>query len=160
MIDDINSITKCFQMEICFANLKKTEFQFFLLKTRLDLMKNISASKNWKLKIEFSVFILKTGFAWLIVFYIQIFIRELDIKLNWKLVRVWKVSFDFQFKIEIKIDKNVNLDICLNIEFSILTLKLNARLKFLDWKANFEITYFHFSFFILRWILHGQKSII
>ena len=160
MVDDINSITKCFQMEICFSNLKKTEFQFFLLKTRLDLMKNISASKNWKLKIEFSVFILKTGFAWLIVFYIQIFIRELDIKLNWKLVRVWKVSFDFQFKIEIKIDKNVNFDFFVNIEFWILTPKPNVRLQFLDWKANFEITYFYFSFFILRWISHWQKSII
>ena len=30
---------------------------------------------------------------------------------------VWELYFDFQFKIEIKIDKNVNFDFCLNIEF-------------------------------------------
>ena len=71
------------------------------------------------------------------------------------LMRVWEVSFHFQFKIEIKIDKNVNFDFCLNIEFWILTLKPNVRLQYLDWKANFEITYFYFSFFILKWILHG-----
>ena len=32
-------------------------------------------------------------------------------------MRVWKVSFDFQFKIETKIEKNVNFDFCLDIEF-------------------------------------------
>ena len=32
-------------------------------------------------------------------------------------MRVWKVSFDFQFKIEMKIEKVVNLDLCPNIEF-------------------------------------------
>ena len=66
------------------------------------------------------------------------------------LMRVWEVSFDFQVKIEIKIDKNVNFDFCLNIEFLILTPKPNVRLQYLDWKANFEITYFYFSFFILK----------
>ena len=30
---------------------------------------------------------------------------------------VWEVPFDFQFKIEVKIEKNVNFDFCLNIEF-------------------------------------------
>ena len=40
-------------------------------------------------------------------------------------MRVWKVSFDFQFKIEIKTEKIVNFDFCLNIEFSILTRKSN-----------------------------------
>ena len=66
------------------------------------------------------------------------------------LMRVWEVSFHFQFKIEIKIDKNVNFDFCLNIEFWILTLKPNVRLQYLDWKANFEITYFYFSFFYFK----------
>ena len=32
-------------------------------------------------------------------------------------MRVWKVSFDFQFKIEMKIEKNVNFDFCLDIKF-------------------------------------------
>ena len=32
-------------------------------------------------------------------------------------MRVWKVSFDFQFNIEMKIEKNVDFDFCLNIEF-------------------------------------------
>lgn len=36
-------------------------------------------------------------------------------------MRVWKVSFDFQFKTEIKIEKIVNFGFCLNIEFWILT---------------------------------------
>ena len=52
----------------------------------------------------------------------------------------WEVSFDFQFKIEMKIEKNVNFDFCLDIEFWILTPKPNVRLQFLDWKTNFEIT--------------------
>ena len=34
---------------------------------------------------------------------------------NW--MRVWKVSFDFQLKIEMKIEKIVNFDFFLNIEF-------------------------------------------
>ena len=53
---------------------------------------------------------------------------------------VWELSFDFQFKIEIKIDKNVNFDFCLNIEFGILTPKPNIALQFVGWKANSEIT--------------------
>ena len=32
-------------------------------------------------------------------------------------VRVRKVSFDFLFKIKMKIEKIVNFDFCLNIEF-------------------------------------------
>ena len=32
-------------------------------------------------------------------------------------MRVWKVSFDFQFKIEMKIEKIVICDFCPNIEF-------------------------------------------
>ena len=32
-------------------------------------------------------------------------------------MRVWKVSFDFYFKIKMKIEKIVNFDFCLNIEF-------------------------------------------
>ena len=32
-------------------------------------------------------------------------------------MNVWKVSFDIQFKIEMKIEKNVNFDFCPNIEF-------------------------------------------
>ena len=30
---------------------------------------------------------------------------------------IWKVPFDFQLEIEMKIEKNVNFDFCLNIEF-------------------------------------------
>ena len=44
-----------------------------------------------------------------------------------KIMRVWKVSFDFQFKIEIKNKKFVNFDFCLNIEFCILTPKTNMQ---------------------------------
>ena len=44
-----------------------------------------------------------------------------------KIMRVWKVSFDFQFKIEIKNKKFVNFDFCLNIEFCILTPKTNIQ---------------------------------
>ena len=33
------------------------------------------------------------------------------------LMRVWKVSSDFQFKIEMKIEKIVICDFCPNIEF-------------------------------------------
>ena len=72
---------------------------------------------------------------------------------------VWKVFFDFQFKIEIKIEKTLNFDFCPNIECWILTPKPNVRLQFLDWKTNFEITNFYF-LFIFKWILHEQKSII
>ena len=32
-------------------------------------------------------------------------------------MRLWKVSFDIQFKIKMKIGKNVNFDFCPNIEF-------------------------------------------
>ena len=32
-------------------------------------------------------------------------------------MRVWKVSFDFQFKTKMKIEKNVNFDFCPYIEF-------------------------------------------
>ena len=32
-------------------------------------------------------------------------------------MNVWKVSFDIQFKIEMKIEKNGNFDFCPNIEF-------------------------------------------
>ena len=38
-------------MEIYFSDLKETEFQ--TCHWNLDSMKNISASRNWKLKIEF-----------------------------------------------------------------------------------------------------------
>ena len=47
-------------------------------------------------------------------------------------MRVWKVSFDFQFKIEMKIEKVVNFYFLPNIEFWILLLKHNAWLQFLD----------------------------
>ena len=49
-------------------------------------------------------------------------------------MRVWEMSFDF----------------CLNIKLRILTPKPNIRLQFLDWKTNFEVTYFYLSFFILK----------
>ena len=32
-------------------------------------------------------------------------------------MRLWKVSFDIQFKIKMKIEKNVNFDFYPNIEF-------------------------------------------
>ena len=59
-----------------------------------------------------------------------------------KIMRVWKVSFDFQFKIEIKNEKFVNFDFCLNIEFWILTPKPNIQYQFLDWETSFEFINF------------------
>ena len=50
--------------------------------------------------------------------------------------------FHFQFKIEMKIEKNVNFDFCLNIEFGNLTSKPNVRYQFLDWKTSFEFISF------------------
>ena len=47
-------------MEIYFPNLKEIEFQIFYW--NLGLMKNISASKNWKMKMDFSICILKIEF--------------------------------------------------------------------------------------------------
>ena len=44
-----------------------------------------------------------------------------------KIMRVWKVPFDFQFKTEIKNKKFVNFDFYLNIEFCILTAKPNIQ---------------------------------
>ena len=40
------------------------------------------------------------------------------------------------------IEKNVNFDFCLTIEFWILTSKPNVRYQFLDWKRNFEFINF------------------
>ena len=57
-------------------------------------------------------------------------------------VRVRKVSFDFLFKIKMKIEKIVNFDFCLNIEFWILTKKSNFWYQFLDRQTKFEIIYF------------------
>ena len=34
-----------------------------------------------------------------------------------RIMRIWKASFDFQFKIEMKIEKIVTFDFCRNIEF-------------------------------------------
>ena len=59
-----------------------------------------------------------------------------------QLMRVWKVSFDFQFKIEMKIEKIVIFDFCSNIEFLILSPNGNAQLQFSDWKRNFQIIIF------------------
>ena len=39
---------------------------------------------------------------------------------------VWKVPFDFQFKIEMKIEKNINFDFCLNIEYRTLAPRRNV----------------------------------
>ena len=54
-------------------------------------------------------------------------------------MRVWKVFFDFQFKIERKIGKFANSNFYPNIESWILIPKSNAPWQFLDWNANFEI---------------------
>ena len=46
--------------------------------------------------------------------------NEMGFKLNFFdpcTMRVWKLSFDFQFKIEMKIEKIVNFDFFPNIEF-------------------------------------------
>ena len=71
-------------------------------------------------------------------------------------IRVWKVSFEFELENKIKMEKFVNCYFCPNIEFWILTLKLH---QFLDWRTNFEVTYFYFSLFIFKWILQGCKSV-
>ena len=42
-------------------------------------------------------------------------------------MRVWKVSFDFQFKSKMKIEKIANFGFCSNIDFRILKLKPNVR---------------------------------
>ena len=46
---------------------------------------------------------------------------KIEKKMIWPLgtrtMRAWEVSFDFQFKIEMKIEKNINFDFCLDIEF-------------------------------------------
>ena len=47
-------------------------------------------------------------------------------------MRVWELSFDFQFKIEMKIEKIVNFDFVPNIEFWISLPKYNAWLQILD----------------------------
>ena len=41
----------------------------------------------------------------------------MDLKRELLKMRVWKVSFDFQFKIEMKIEKIVNFDFVPIIEF-------------------------------------------
>ena len=71
---------------------------------------------------------------------------------------VWKVSFDFHSKIEMKIEKIVNFGLCTNIEFWILTPTPNDAHKRFDWKTKFEIIDFWFSLFILkRFFTHVEK---
>ena len=41
-----------------------------------------------------------------------------------------------------KSEKIVNFDFCVNIEFSILTMKSNFGYEFLGWKTNFEMINF------------------
>ena len=50
------------------------------------------------------------------------------------LIRVWKVSFDFQFKYKVNIEKIEHFDFCLNIEYWILRLVRNFAYQILDLK--------------------------
>lgn len=52
-------------------------------------------------------------------------------------IRVLKLSFDLQFKNQLKIEKIVVFDFCTNTEYGILTLKRNFRSQLLEWKTNF-----------------------
>ena len=78
--------------------------------------------------------------------------NEMGFKLNFFdpcTMRVWKLSFDFQFKIEMKIEKIVNFDFFLILNFEFYHQKqmfgYNFRLE-----NKFEISNFHFSIFILK----------
>ena len=63
-------------------------------------------------------------------------------------MRVWKVFFDVQFKIERKIEKIVNSNFYPNMEFWFLAPKSN--LPFIDCNTNFEVINLKFSLFISK----------
>ena len=80
---------------------------------------------------------------------------------NWKTkIRVWKVSFDFHFKIEMKIEKMVNSGFSPNIEFSSFTPKLNVQYQFILLENKFWNYWFLIFIICFQMIFYPRRKML
>ena len=80
---------------------------------------------------------------------------------NWKTkLRVWKVSFDFHFKIEMKIEKMVNSGFSPNIKFSSLTPKLNVQYQFILLENKFWNYWFLIFIICFQMIFYPRRKML